>query len=252
MYHSNEVKPPKGLFYFVALAVIAAVFCGSRRVGAQTPNDSDAMHKRAATPAVSSPSCADGDVCAAELASPSAGPSDSDFDDSPSNEAAGSAESDDSASSSQDGRVLEVPQVVDLSGGASNGGAANSLSSGADDDDDDAQAVQGGESEADSDDLARAPVGDVQDYEDQAEEAPAAVVVYPGATAVPVFSPQAGLGLPVTPGTQMTSTMLFASPIILPPNSAGPLPSTSPMLMAPRVGMPAHVFPRISFPRGRR
>jgi hypothetical protein len=147
-----------------------------------------------------------------------------------------------SGSSSEDGAVLELPQVVNLQNGAAVDQPPDDASAEDDDDDHTAQSATAGQNSAATDGLAAAddPLGTLQDYENQANQAPLGpVFLGPGVAVVrfphPFFfnpAPRPLLGPPM--GTP---------PVILPPTSSGPFPSTSPMLMAPRMGA-LGTFPR--------
>ncbi|HJU09630.1 MAG TPA: hypothetical protein VJ728_02075 [Candidatus Binataceae bacterium] len=124
-------------------------------------------------------------------------------------------------SDSDNGAVLEIPQMVDLPDGAVSPNDNNSQ-----------QMTQSGQGTAANDDLATADnrVGTLEDYEDQAGAVPMGPIVFPPSVTIVRF-PRSPLFNPMRPprfGVPVTS-----SPIILPPTSSGPLPSTSPMLMAP-------------------
>jgi hypothetical protein len=166
-----------------------------------------------------------------------------------------------SGSTSEDGAVLEIPRVVNL---PSNSNADNSAeqasanangaeqasanadsdeqaSANANDEDDSAQSGQDGQDAAANDDVAAAAgqVGTLEDYRNQASAAPVGPILFgPGIAIIrfprqPAANPQPLVNrLPQPPwGAPMAM-----SPIILPPTSGGPFPSTSPMLMAPRPG----------------
>jgi hypothetical protein len=147
-----------------------------------------------------------------------------------------------SGDASDDGSVLEIPQVVNLQNGNNRNQPADGAVANADGSDDDtAQSSQDGQNDAADDNLATTAdqVGTVQDYEDQANETPPGTIFFAPGVAIVRFPPPLFSPLPRPPfGVPM------ASPIILPPISRGPFPSTSPMLMAPRFGTFG------SFPRG--
>jgi hypothetical protein len=135
---------------------------------------------------------------------------------------------------SENNSVLELPQVLNLSNGSTANPPADGAAAHADGNDDDlAQSNQNGQDTAD-DDLAAAAdqVGTLRDYEDQANRVPLGPIFFaPGFAIVrfprpPLFNPlsRPPFGVPMA-----------TSPIILPPTSSGPFPSTSPMLMAPHI-----------------
>lgn len=131
------------------------------------------------------------------------------------------------------GQTLEVPQVIDPTSLKRQDTSSNEAPNQDDADADPTQATDPtAASEASS--ALPGPVGTIQDYEDQASEAPAGVVVFVPGAAVPLSSyrPLAMGPRPLT-GTPMFAGMTAAAPIILQPTSAGPLISTSPMLMPP-------------------
>jgi len=140
-----------------------------------------------------------------------------------------------SGSGAEDDAVLEIPQVVNLSNASSADRSADGAAASAEGNDDIAQSNQAGENTAAGDDLAPTAdqVGTLEDYENQAGAVPLGPIFWaPGVAIVrlprlPLLSPlpRAPIGLPIV-----------TSPIILPPTSSGPFPSTSPMLMAPRIG----------------
>ena len=139
---------------------------------------------------------------------------------------------DESGAGAENGSVLELPQAVNPSTGSTVARPPDGASAGAEGNDDDtAQSDQvGQDTTADSDLPATADqVGTLEDYENQVAEAPPGVIFFAPVTAVrfprpPIFNPavRPPFGVP-----------LVTSPIILPPTSSGPFPSTSPMLMAP-------------------
>jgi hypothetical protein len=150
-----------------------------------------------------------------------------------------------SVTGSEGDAVLEIPQVVNLPSGTSanrptDEAAGNAEGNDADTaqssqggyDADTAQSGQGGNDVAAGDVAATVDqVGTLEDYENQAGAVPLGPIFFsPGLATVrlprlPLFNPRPPIGVPMA-----------ASPIILPPTSSGPFPSTSPMLMAPRVG----------------
>jgi hypothetical protein len=173
----------------------------------------------------------------------------SDTEYAPSGGAVGSDEA--SGSNSENSAVLELPQVVNLPNGGTANASADEASANRDgnDDDDAAQSSQDGEDTAGDHDLAAmgSQVGTLNDYENQANEVPPGVILVAPVVGVvrfprpPLFSP-----LP----RSLFGAPMATSPIILPPTSSGPFPSTSPMLMGPRFGTFGS-FPRVgSFPHG--
>jgi hypothetical protein len=158
-----------------------------------------------------------------------------------------------SSSASENGAVLEIPQVVNLrNDGSANVPADEASANPKSSDNDTALSSQddqddmGGESDLTE---AGSPVGTLADYQNQGSEVPPGAVFF--APPVVVAIPRPPFGAP-----------MVAAPIILPPTSSGPFPSTSPMLIAPRPGtfgpFPRFSpfphfgsFPRVgSFPRG--
>jgi len=243
-------------------AMIAALPAGGWRAHAQSLNDSpshatdsmselDAASSRESVnidapdgPAVSADS-----TTANRIDDATAPPSDnSDIGPPP---PAGAAVSDEaSVSGTRDDAVLEIPQVVNLPNGNSADRPADGAAASAEGNDETAQSNQGGDNGAADDDLGPTAdhVGTVEDYENQAGAVPLGPIFFaPGVAIVrlprlPLLSPLPGAPIGVPMAT---------SPIILPPTSSGPFPSTSPMLMAPRIGTLGS-FPRAGWmgPRG--
>jgi hypothetical protein len=149
----------------------------------------------------------------------------------PSDRAPGSDESSDA--DAENGAVLEIPQVVDpTTGGTVNGSSEQGVAGADGNDDDTAQSSQDGQYTAADRDLPGTAdqVGTLEDYEDQAGQVPAGTIFAAPVSVVgfpppPLFNPalRPRFGVPIV-----------TSPIILPPTSSGPFPSTSPMLMGPR------------------
>jgi hypothetical protein len=149
-----------------------------------------------------------------------------------------------SGSDSQDSAVLELPQIVDLRNG--NGGdeqADEATASGPANDDDTAQSGPSGQDTAVADGLPQSAdqVGTLRDYQNQMNQAPGGpIFVAPGFAVVRLprplfFNP---------PSPRFLRGPMATAPVFLPPTSSGPFPSTSPMLMGPRIGTLG------SFPRG--
>jgi hypothetical protein len=227
----------------------AQSFDDSSAVANDRPLVEDAMPSAADSPGVDAeaPATPDG-ATAADKIDDSTPPPTADYsDDEAANSAAGAADESASSSSSDNGSVLVIPQVVNLRSGESQDESADISSPNPDADDDDAaQSSPGDEVGAGQDltDLA-GQVGTVTDYQNQATEAaPGAIFLGPGVVVrfppSPLFSPlpRSPVGGPIATG-----------PIILPPSSGGPFPSTSPMLMAPRFGTFASFSHVSSFPR---
>jgi hypothetical protein len=149
-----------------------------------------------------------------------------------------------SGSDSQESAVLELPQIVNLQNG--NGGdkqADDAIASGPANDDDATQSGSSGQGTAVADGLPPSAdqVGTLEDYQNQMNQAPRGpIFVGPGLAVVRLprplfFNP---------PSPRFLGAPMVTAPIILPPTSSGPFPSTSPMLMGPRIGTLG------SFPRG--
>lgn len=164
------------------------------------------------------------------------------------------APDDESGSASKDDAVLEIPQLINPATPSTPNQSGNVQSAaGGGNDDNAAQANQaGGQTAPNEDDVAATAdqVGTLQDYENQEGATPLApgyfapgirIVQFPPLPALNAL-PRQPVGIPMAP-----------SPIILPPTSSGPFPSTSPMLMAPRTHAML-MAPRIgtlgAFPRG--
>jgi hypothetical protein len=135
-----------------------------------------------------------------------------------------------SKGSSGTDQVLELPQLVNLGNGSSSDQSAENGPS------NDGQASPEGDPPglAAADNLPAGPeqLGTLQDYENQASQMPPGVVLLaPGMAFVPLAS-SLPLNLPFRP---LSPPGVVTSPIIVAPTSGGPLPSTSPMLMAPRI-----------------
>jgi len=131
-----------------------------------------------------------------------------------------------SSSSSENGAVLEIPQVIRLRDTGEDI-TTDQASANSNDDDQTALAGQDGASAGNQELRAMSgQVGTLTDYQNQAIEAPPRAIFFaPGAAIVRwppavVLSPLPRIRVP-------TAT----APIILPPTSSGPFPSTSPMLM---------------------
>lgn len=163
------------------------------------------------------------------------------------------APDEESGSASNNDAVLEIPQVINPSNAGAPDQSANAeQANGGGNEDEAGQASQaGGQTAADEDDLAAEAnqVGTLQDYQNQASAAPLGPVFFaPGIRIVQFPRLPALNGLSRHP----TGIPMAGSPIILPPTSSGPFPSTSPMLMAPRTN-PMLMAPRIgtlgAFPR---
>lgn len=165
-----------------------------------------------------------------------------DFDSAPPATTAASDEA--SGSGSEDGAVLEIPQVVNPHDGSAAGEEPEgAVASREGDDEDSTTSAPAGEDTAalDSSAPTAAQVGTLQDYETQANQAPPGPIFFAPGVAVVRFPRPLFFNSPPRP---LLGAPLARSPIILPPTSGGPFPSTSPMLMAPRVGIVG------SFPRG--
>jgi hypothetical protein len=246
MDHRNQ-HHKVGLIAALSIAILVGL--AGRRACAQSIDDWSAHSTESATidatdvPAVSDDaSSADGNDDS--VAHPAA--------DSPKVESvpAVSAEASDPASSSpsEDGAVLEIPQVVDLQNGPAVNQPAEGASANADGSNaDSAQSSQDGHA-GDDFGVTADQVGTLQDYQSQQGAVPFGPIFFPpGVTIVrfprqPLYKSlrQPRFGVPMA-----------APPIILPPTSSGPFPSTSPMLMAPRMGS-LRSFPSAGFTGFRR
>ena len=155
----------------------------------------------------------------------------------------GTASNEPSASGSEDGAVLEIPQAVNLQGaGAPREETEGAAASNQNDDDQTRPSNPAGQETGALDNPATtaAQVGSLQEYENQANEAPPGPIFFGPGIAVVRFPHPLFFNSPPRP---LVGPRITTSPVILPPTSSGPFPSTSPMLMAPRVGI-AGSFPR--------
>jgi hypothetical protein len=270
MHHHNQHDKVR-LVGIVTISMLVGLLAMGRRASAQSLDSSAAgvsnasPDNRTIPPGVKSLtidtpdlSSASDDATTASDADDSAAPPMSDkpdVEDAASANAVGSDEA--SGSASENGAVLEIPQVVNLRNGDSANVPADETSANTESNDDDTALSSqddeddtGGESDLTED---GSPVGTLADYQNQASEAPPGAVFFVPPVAVvavprpPLFNPylRPPFGAP-----------MVAAPIILPPTSSGPFPSTSPMLMAPGPGT-LGPFPRFgsfphvgSFPRG--
>jgi hypothetical protein len=150
------------------------------------------------------------------------------------------------ASASEDGAVLEIPQVVQpQDGSAADEGSGGAVASRHEDDEDSATADPAGQDTAalNGDAATAAQLGTLRDYENQANQAPPGPIFFAPGLAVARFPRPFLFNAPPRP---LLRPPVATSPIILPPTSGGAFPSTSPMLMPPRLGIVG------SFPRGAR
>ena len=155
-----------------------------------------------------------------------------------------------SGSDPKNAAVLEIPQVVNLQSGGTANATADETPANLDDDDNTAQSSQDEEDTAGDHDLVAigSQVGTLEDYQNQANEAPLPSAIFSAPIITVTRLPRSPLFNPL-PRT-LSGVPMLASPIILPPTSSGPFPSTSPMLMGPRFGTFGSFSPRIgSFPR---
>jgi hypothetical protein len=265
MHHHNQHDKVR-LVGVVTISMLVGLLAAGRRASAQSLDSSAGVSNaspddRTIPPDVKSltidapdapdlPSASDEATTANDVNVSAAPPmgDDPDVEAAPSANAVGSDEA--SGSASENGAVLEIPQVVDLRNGGSANVPADEASANPESNDDDTALSSrddeddtGGESDLTD---AGGPVGTLADYQNQASEAPPGAIFFAPPMAVvavprpPVFNPilRPPLGMPIV-----------AAPIILPPTSSGPFPSTSPMLMAPGPGTYGP-FPRLgSFPR---
>jgi hypothetical protein len=146
------------------------------------------------------------------------------------------------------GQVLEVPQVL---GPADLGGENRDQEASGANSDDTPTPDQDDSGALDEDGTGvPAEVGSLADYENQATPVPMGVMVYGPGMAAPMFANRLGanrLPLPISP-----TGPIMRAPIILPPTSSGPFPSTSPMLMSPGMRSPALPGPGGLWLRSRR
>lgn len=242
--HNQHVKIR--LVGLVTIAMLVGMLAGGRRSHAQSLDDSSARANDSAVtedpipPGVESvttdtpdaPAVPDDAITTNSVDDSAAHP----LSDSPDGKyarpgnAVGSDEA--SGSGSENGAVLELPQVLNLaSDGTADRSADRAWASTDGNDEDTAQSSEDEQDLAGDHDLGATTgqVGTLEDYKDQANEAPPGTIFFaPVGTVVgfprpPLFNPvpRPRFGVPT-------------SPIILPPTSSGPFPSTSPMLMAPR------------------
>ena len=268
MYHLI-IRDKIPLLAVATIAMMVGLLVGSRRVSAQWRDESALrvsdfpIVERVAASDVESSSinAPDGPAADAMAAdgSDDSGPrpgseDDSDVEDAP---PATRMVSDGSAGSgSENSAVLEIPQVVNLADGA---GATPSRASDvasastSEDDDDGAPTSQDMAAAAGENDLVETGgrVGTLQDYENQPDNAGRATIFFLPGVAVARIPPPPLFNPAPRPVFSASRSM---SPIILPPTSGGPFPSTSPMLMTPRFGspsaFPAGGFRPAAFPRG--
>lgn len=271
--HHHDQHDKIWLVGVVTIAMLVGLLTGGRRAHAQALDDSSAgasdssLAERAIPSGVESltigtpdaPASSD-DAATVDGTDDSAAHSvsaDSDVESAASGSAAGSDEA--SGSASENGAVLEIPQVVNLpSGGGANAPADEASANFEGNDDDVAQSSQDGEDTAGGDDMAAmaGQVGTLKDYQNQANEAPPRVIFFAPVVRVvrfprpPLFSPPPRPPLYSPLPRPQFGLPIARPPIIWPPTSSGPFPSTSPMLMAPRFGAFSS-FPRVgSFPPG--
>jgi hypothetical protein len=264
--HHHRQQDKIRLLDVVTIAMLVGLLASGRAYAqssgnSSAPPDESSLVEPAAPPGVESltteppeTSAVSDDTATANTAEDStvrSGSDDSDVVEAPPDSAAdpnGTVDAGDaSGSGSENGAVLEIPQVVNLQkdravDAQADEAAANEAAANREGDDDDAaaQTNQAGNNNADDDDLAAAggQVGTLEDYQNQVNQgAPSVIFLGPGVAVVrfpppPVFNPLPQFGVPTT------------SPIIPPPASGGRFPYTSPMLMAPRFGTFGS-FPRV-------
>lgn len=248
----------------VTIAMLVGLISGGRRVDAQSLNDSSTRTGGSSVSAPAIPPSAEPltsdtsdapavsddaittNITEDSTAHPASNSSDIKYVPSGSavvpDEGSGSDAEEASGSDVEDDAVLELPQVVKLPTDASAEPSVDGASADAEDNNDyAAQSGENGQQTADDNDLAATAgqVGTLEDYENGENQVPpGAIFLAPGVNVVrfphpPLFNPpRPPLGVP-------TATW----PIILPPTSSGPFPSTSPMLMAPRFAAPRGLFP---------
>ena len=244
MYHHNQHHKAWRAF-LVVIATLIGLLAGRTGAHAQASDD----------PAVSANNAAENGAVAEAPGAPDDAASANSIDDSTvvpidnadvnsPGPARASASNETSASGSEDSAVLELPQVIDPQYGSVAGeGPEGAVASRQGDDDDAANSGPAAPDTAalDSSATAAAQVGTLQDYESQGNQVPAGPIFFAPGVAVVRFPRPLLFNSPPRP---LLGAPLARSPIILPPTSGGPFPSTSPMLMAPRVGIVG------SFPRG--
>ncbi len=256
--HCHNQRDKIRLVGVVSAALLIGWVAGGRRVDAESLDDSSVC---AGEPSVvrsvpadadpltmdisEAPAVSDDTITTKSIDDSAAAPvsDNSEVEYAPSSSTAASADADEaSGSGSDEGAVLELPRVVNLSTGTTTNRSAGGASASAEgNDDDSAQSGEDGPEIAGDNELAAAPdqVGTLEDYENQSDEPLGTFFFAPAVSVVrfprpPLFNPppRAPLGLSVP-----------TSPIILPPTSSGPFPSTSPLLMAPRFATPGGSFP---------
>ncbi len=253
MHHRNQ-HHNLPLFGVLTIAMLAGLISGSRRVHAQALDKWDSV-----TAETSGASVASNDTITAKVADVSAVPAasdDSDMEYALSDAGlASTAPVGEPVPGSENGQVLEIPRVIDSSIDIGDDRASDASIANAASNDDDAAQSQGDQEAAESQDFAGLPdqVGTLQDYESQAAGPPLGVIVSaPGLTVLPFTGRPPGFNPSVMPRTPMIGGTMLTPPIILPPTSVGPFPSTSPMLMAPRFVTPGRAFPAGGWMRARR
>jgi hypothetical protein len=232
--HCHSQRYEVWLNAVIMIVMLVALVAGCGRAYAQSADDSTADATRAVIVDVPDPTGATDDPTIAHRIDDSvAGVSDSSAVEP--GASAGSVRADEpSGSESEDGAVLEIPRVIDLANGNRVDRPTEGASANVDGNDDDTtQSGQDNQDLAADDDLAPADdqVGTLEDYENQAGAAPMGPIFFGPGIAIVRFPHPPPLNPRAWPpfGSPMAS-----SPIILPPTSSGPFPSTSPMLMAPR------------------
>jgi hypothetical protein len=242
---------------FLALALIVGLSAGRSRVQAQSLDD---LPSAASDPNDIDPAISNADPVTIDTSGrPDAAPDSVIEDRDDSGTLAGSDKADvesvasstavvaaDTPDGSESSAVLELPQVVDL---ANMGGANTSPDSEFASSDDSAQPGDDGQ-DADSDRNVAAAGGNIatlQEYENQANAEPMGpVIVAPIITAPPIYVVRFPRPLLLNPPSYPRSGVLIApGPIMIPPTSSGPFPSTSPMLMRPYFAFRS--FPHRSF-----
>jgi hypothetical protein len=250
MHHRiQHYKFRKRLAGVAAIALLGGLIAANRRADAHSLGDAGALIEESGAPATAVPEGYDGaTTTSVEDVPASPAPDGSEVDyrlpDAPSVSTRSAGEA---VSGSEQNQVLEIPQLIEPSSELDPYGASNGSTT-LDDNGDGTESGQGDQAQTAE---LPAEVGSLQDYEEQVIEPPPGMMAYaPGVAALP-FARPFGIRPVPKPGAPLNG-MIIASPIILPPTSAGPLPSTSPMLMSPRFVAPGYALPGGAWARPRR